>query len=127
MRRMLLFAGALAVCVPLYACDTLSQTLKVFEPDQSLSTVAPVTMATAKKGLAAVHKGHEAAGAWLEFAADARLVHGDTAKAVHGWFDQSTKLIADADALEALGDAKGVEDKVLAAKALLDKVNAQGT
>lgn len=117
MKRIVL---AFALCMPLLGgCDKF-QTAAT----GTVTQVAPDTMLAAKKSLIAAHALHEAAADMATAAANANLCKGQCAVDAKLYLNQSAEALSAADDLVKLGDAPGINAKVVGAVALINKVQA---
>lgn len=126
-RTLPLFA-ALALAPPaLASCSILQTANKIVTGN--VSDVAPVTMNVAKKALAATHTSHKAVADGLVLLVKGGYITpgSNSALTIRKWLDESEALLVAADKLVALGDARGIENKISAANVLIAKVqNAFG-
>jgi len=90
----------------------------------SVSDVAPQAMISAKKALIAAHGLHEAAADVATAAFTGGWCISTCATKALDALDKSEKALLTADQLVKLGDARGINDKVASATALISTVQS---
>jgi len=121
MLRHLSISIALAFSLTLApSCTSLAQ----FNPTAPISAAAPEVMNKAKQALTAAHNIHKSTAVFLTIAADSNLCTGTCASQAKIYLNQSYEALLVADRMVTLGDAPGINAKIIAATALIASAQA---
>lgn len=105
-------------------CSSIAQINAVAGPTGTIASVAPEVMNKAKQALTAAHNIHKSTAVFLTIAADSNLCTGKCASQAKIYLVTSHEALIAADRLVALGDAPGINAKIVAATALLASAQA---